>query len=162
RLDRSGIVALEPNVGPHYRVGLFLPHEATVVNPYRYVLAIVNAFVARGGTMLRDNIRALEADSVDGWIARGDDSKHAAEHGVIAAGIGSTRILRPLGLDLPLEAHRGYHVTFKGARAPVTRTVVLTDRRIYATPMEEGFRVGGMVEFGGVERPPNYEYCALL
>jgi D-amino-acid dehydrogenase len=63
---------------------------------------------------------------------------------------------------VPLESHRGYHVTFKGAKAPVTRSVVLTDRRIFATPMEEGFRVGGMLELGGVDRPPNYDHSKRL
>ena len=44
----------------------------------------------------------------------------------------------------------------------VSRTVVLADRKIFVTPMEDGLRVGGTVEFGGLERAPNFKRSALL
>jgi D-amino-acid dehydrogenase len=35
-LDRAGILALEPAVGPAYTVGIYLPDQAMVADPYRY------------------------------------------------------------------------------------------------------------------------------
>ncbi len=52
-LDRQGILHLEPGIGPRYRVGLFLADHATVLNPFRYVQAVVRTYLARGGGLLR-------------------------------------------------------------------------------------------------------------
>ena len=49
RLDREGILALEPNIGPRYKLGVYAADHATILNPLRYVQAIVSAFVALGG-----------------------------------------------------------------------------------------------------------------
>jgi D-amino-acid dehydrogenase len=62
---------------------------------------------------------------------------------------------------VPLETQRGYHVEFDG-EAPVTRTVVLTDRKAFVTPMETGLRVGGTVEIAGLAAPPDWNRAHML
>lgn len=162
RLDRAAILALEPAVGPRYTVGMFIADEATVINPFRYVSQIAKAFTDRGGTLVRDRVLSVRPATNGGWTCRGADRQYAAEHVVIATGAWANDLLGPLGLQIPLESQRGYHVTFKGVHSVVSRTVVFTDRRTFAAPMEEGLRIGGMVEFGGVAREPNYARSALL
>ena len=71
-------------------------------------------------------------------------------------------MLAPLGVRLALESQRGYHVQFEGARDIVSRTVVLADRKIFVTPMEEGLRVGGTVEIAGLDAPPDARRAAIL
>jgi D-amino-acid dehydrogenase len=161
RLDREGVHALEPAIGARYRVGIFLPDHATIVNPLRYVERIVAAFVARGGALVRADVRALERGA-SGWRCNGLDGEAAFEHAVVAAGIWSKRLLAPLGVRVPLESQRGYHVTYLEAPSPVTRTVVLADRKVFVTPMEDGLRVGGTVEIAGLERPPDPRRYAQL
>ena len=162
RLDRAGIVSLEPNIGPRYQLGMYLADHAMVINPFRYTTAVVQAFVARGGKVVKDEIVALTSGATGQWLCAGKDTRFPADHVVVAAGVWSPQLLRPLGIALPIESQRGYHVTFKGAFPPVSRTVVLADRKIFATPMEEGLRIGGTVEFGGLQRPPDFERSALL
>jgi D-amino-acid dehydrogenase len=74
---------------------------------------------------------------------------------VVAAGAWSAALLAPLGVRLHLESQRGYHVQYQGGPRVVSRTVVLADRKVFVTPMEEGVRVGGTVEIGGLARPPD-------
>jgi D-amino-acid dehydrogenase len=81
---------------------------------------------------------------------------------VIAAGAWSPQLLRPLGIPLRLESQRGYHVQFSGASDAVSRTVVLADRKIFVTPMQEGLRVGGTVEIAGLERAPDMRRARVL
>ncbi|WP_321794739.1 FAD-binding oxidoreductase [Caballeronia sp. J97] len=40
--------------------------------------------------------------------------------------------------------------------------VVLTDRKVFITPMDTGLRIAGTVEFGGLAREPNHRRAALL
>ncbi|VTU28777.1 D-amino acid dehydrogenase small subunit [Variovorax sp. PBL-H6] len=166
QLDRDGILALEPHVGERYRVGMFIADHATIVNPFRYVQAMVRGFTARGGRLRHDEVRAMAPLEDGRWCLATagavDGAENSFDHVVVAAGAWSRRLLDPLGVHLALESQRGYHVQFQGGRGTVSRTVVLADRKIFVTPMEEGLRVGGTVEIGGLERPPDPRRAAIL
>ena len=161
RLDRAGIDALEPGVSARYQTAVYLADHGTILDPARYTQAIANAFVARGGQLVLDNIQRL-VRSGEGWTLQGTGGSHAADHVVVAAGAWSRSLLDSLGVRLALESQRGYHVQFTGVRDVVSRTVVLTDRKIFVTPMAEGLRVGGTVEIAGLKRPPDPRRAAIL
>lgn len=160
RLDRDGITALEPAIPAHYTTAMYLPDHATVRNPFRYVQAIVHAFVQRGGEVRRTEVRTL-ARAGEGWSLDTTGGPLACDSVVVAAGAWARALLDPAGLRLPLETQRGYHVEFDGD-PPVTRTVVLTDRKAFVTPMETGFRVGGTVEIAGLAAPPDWRRADAL
>lgn len=163
RLDRAGIEALEPNIAPRYTRAMYQADHATILNPLRYVQAMARAFADAGGRSVRAEVRSF-APYADGWrfTPQGPAAAAAKEladarfsHVVVAAGAWSTQLLDPLGLRFALESQRGYHAQFDGASTLVSRTVVLADRKVFVTPMEEGLRVGGTVEIGGLKRPPD-------
>ncbi|KAI3591047.1 D-amino acid dehydrogenase small subunit [Cupriavidus sp. U2] len=160
-LDRAGIDALEPGVAARYQAAIYLPDHGTILNPARYTRAIADAFVSRGGQLVRDDIQRMTSGA-GGWTLHGANGTHVADHVVVAAGAWSRRLLDPLGVRLQLESQRGYHVQFSGMRDVVTRTVVLTDHKIFVTPMEDGLRVGGTVEIAGLKRPPDPRRAAIL
>lgn len=161
RLDRAGILALEPGIPARYNVAAFLADHATVRNPFRYVEAIARAFATAGGRIQRADVRSIGPAGGGDWRVRFDDDNPAFASIVVAAGAWSRRLLDPLGLRLPLESQRGYHVQYRGS-SPVTRTVVLADRKVFVTPMEDGLRVGGTVEIGGLDAPPQERRAAVL
>jgi D-amino-acid dehydrogenase len=159
--DRHGILALEPNVGTRYQIGMYLDDHATVVNPFRYVRAIARAFTDNGGNVLRARVRSLRMRRRMVWVVQTDNGDLDFTHVVVATGAWSRSLLDPLGIRVAVETQRGYHVQFSGA-APITRTVVLADRKIFMTPMEDGLRVGGTVEIAGLRAPPNMQRAELL
>ncbi|MBO1074102.1 NAD(P)/FAD-dependent oxidoreductase [Roseomonas marmotae] len=161
-LDRDGIMALEPAVGPDYTVGQFLPDHAHCANPHRYCLALAEALTRNGARFVRD--RALEITVAEGRASgiRGEAGHHAADSVAIAAGAWSARLLAPLGYRIPLESQRGYHVMLPRAGLQLGRCIVPADRKVFITPMEGGIRVGGTVEFGGTEKPPTPRRAELL
>ncbi len=110
---------------------MFLDDHGAVRNPLRYVQAIVRAFEARGGVVRRSQVRALTRADI-GWDVRTPSGAWRAASVVVAAGAWSRALLDPHGLSLPLETQRGYHVEFDG-EAPISRTVVLTDRKAFAS-----------------------------
>ena len=59
--------------------------------------------------------------------------------------------------DIPLETERGYHIHFKNCEKLISRPVVFSNRGFGMTPMEQGLRVVGTVEFGGLKNPPSKE-----
>jgi D-amino-acid dehydrogenase len=162
QLDRAGIIALEPQVGPRYQVGMFLADHATVLNPFRYVRAIVKAATDGGARMVRQDASLITPLAGGRWQVQFDTRPQQFDQVVVAAGAWSRRLLDPLGVRLHLESQRGYHVQFQGGPTVVSRTVVLADRKVFVTPMEGGIRAGGTVEIGGLSRPPNPKRAELL
>ena len=161
RLERDGIVALEPGVGERYRIGIFMADHATIRNPFRYVQAIARAFAARGGVILRAEVAGLTPQA-GGWQVDRSGAKQRFDQVVVAGGAWSKFLLDPLGIHLAIESQRGYHVQFEGAANTVSRTVILADRKVFVTPMEQGLRVGGTVEIAGLARAPDARRAALL
>ncbi len=161
QLDRAGVLDLEPGVGLRYAVGVYMADHATILHPFRYVQAIARAFAAQGGEVVRGEVRSLAPQ--DGrWRLQLADGERSFDHAVVAGGAWSRALLDPLGIHLKLETQRGYHVQFAGGGQAVSRTVVLADRKVFVTPMEEGLRVGGTVEIAGLKRAPDMRRAAIL
>ena len=161
RVERDGIIALEPGVGERYRIGIFMADHATIRNPFRYVQAIARGFAARGGTIVRAEVAGLTPQA-GGWQVDVAGTARHFDQVVVAGGAWSKFLLDPLGIHLALESQRGYHLQFEGAATAVSRTVILADRKVFITPMEEGLRVGGTVEIAGLARAPDARRAALL
>jgi D-amino-acid dehydrogenase len=103
---------------------------------------------------VRDRVAAIEVEADAVKAVRGETSRYPCAHAVICAGAWSTQLLADLGYAIPLESQRGYHVTIPQPGVAVSRPVIAADRKVFLTPMEDGLRVAGTVEFGGLERPP--------
>ena len=74
---------------------------------------------------------------------------------VIACGAFSKRLTDNLDENIPLDTERGYHVHFKDCEHFLNRPVIFSNRGFGITPMEQGLRVVGTVEFGGLNNPPS-------
>jgi D-amino-acid dehydrogenase len=71
---------------------------------------------------------------------------------VIAAGSWSPRIAAGLDLRLPVQAAKGYSITFSSPSWRPRRPVNLGEARAVATPLPHGVRIGGTLELAGLDR----------
>ena len=69
---------------------------------------------------------------------------------IIACGAFSKKLTDNLSEKIPLDTERGYHVHFKNCDHLLSRPVIFSNRGLGITPMEQGLRVVGTVEFGGL------------
>jgi glycine/D-amino acid oxidase-like deaminating enzyme len=164
RLSQAQVRELEPDVSADYTIGLFLENDHSVANPHAYALAMARTIAQAGVSIERADVRAIRPSGPhdDGWLVETGATQRYARDVVIAAGAWSTQLLAPLGVHVPLETQRGYHVHVPESGTRLSRTVVLTDRKVFITPMDTGLRIAGTVEFGGLVREPNARRAALL
>lgn len=155
------IRSLEPAVSSDYQAGYHLPDQPWVKEPKLYASRIADHLKSRGVRFIRDHVQSLSRD-VTGWSIRGRAADYFATQVVLAAGAWSAQLLRPLGIKVPLESQRGYHLRFAEGGVDLRRIVVLADRKVFITPMQNGLRVAGTVEFGGLKRPPSTARAGLL
>ena len=81
---------------------------------------------------------------------------------VIAAGAWSHRLARTLGERIPLETERGYNTTLPLGAFDLKRQLTFGGHGFVVTPLSSGVRVGGAVEFAGLDAPPNFARANAL
>lgn len=156
QLDRAGIDALQPGLSPRFQRATFTPGWQSVTDPKDFTLALADRFRANGGTLARGEARVLTplADGVTVALASGEAL--SAAHVVLAAGARSHLLARGLGDRIPLETERGYNTTLPADAFDLRTQVTFGAHGFVATRLTSGIRVGGAVELGGLDLPPNF------
>lgn len=161
-MARNQFLEIEPAIGPAYQVGVFTPQQGMSIDPYRHAIAIAEDFIRNGGEIIRDEVFGIEISDDRAVGIRTAGGLRPADRVILCAGAWSARLLAHLGYDVPLETQRGYHVRVAGPDARIGRPVVLADRKVFVTPMADGVRAAGTVEFGGLDMPPTRRRAELL
>lgn len=153
-LTAAELRRLEPNLAHNLTAGLLLPGDAQVRDPNRLVQLLTEAFRQRGGTILRDIVQAIAPGPGDAIHVTGRMTSLCAGEVVVAAGAFSHHLLEPLGLRIPLETERGYHLTIPALKGVLSRPVGSAERHCVVSPLSEGLRIVGFTELGGLSLPP--------
>ncbi len=139
--------------------GLFFPDTAHVISPRIVCQALLDRFCQYGGKILHDEVlTAKESETEVTLTLKKQNRPLAFEQVVVSCGIFSAQLVHDLsGVRLPLQAERGYHLMTElpnlGLHAPVTSV----DRRFIMTPMQDGLRLAGTVEYTSPKAKPNYQ-----
>ena len=151
-LSKKEIHDLEPNLKPFYHGGVFYDYARHARNPKKILIKLFENFTLKGGKFLKVNINDLDFDEKKPVI-RSESKRFIFDKLVIACGAFSKRLTDKLHEKIPLDTERGYHVHFNGFDHLISRPVVYSNRGFGMTPMEQGLRVVGTVEFGGLDNP---------
>lgn len=162
QLDGAAIDRIEPAYKGRFEVGLRIPGNGYCASPYELCQKLFARCLAAGLDFVRGEAHELIAAGGRVDAVRTDRGVIEAGVVVLSAGVWSAQLLRPLGYKVPLESQRGYHVTYPQAAIEQNNMLLVIDRKIAITPMREGLRVGGTVEFAGLRAWPDYERAARL
>ena len=143
---------LEPNIKPVYHGGVYYDYARHARNPKKILIKLFENFVQKGGKFLKLNIKDLNFDEKKP-IIRSDTHRFVFDKLVIACGAFSKTLTDKLHEDIPLDTERGYHIHFKNFDHLIERPIIYLNRGFGMTPMEQGLRVVGTVEFGGLKNP---------
>lgn len=151
------LAELQPGLSPRIICATFIPKWQTVQDPYDYAVAVCKAAMDRGARFRKAEIVQLRPQD-DGMILElGDGTALRAKQVVVAGGAWSHRLTKPLGDDIPLETERGYNTTLPGYSFDLKRQLVFGGHGFVVTPLASGIRIGGAVELGGLDLPPNFK-----
>jgi glycine/D-amino acid oxidase-like deaminating enzyme len=143
---------LEPNIKPIYHGGVYYQYGRHARNPKKILLKLFNLFLKKGGKFLKMNIKDIKFDE-EKPIIKAETQSFLFDKIVIACGSFSKKLTDNLEEKIPLDTERGYHVHFKDCAHLLSRPVIFQNRGFGITPMEQGLRVVGTVEFGGLDNP---------
>jgi D-amino-acid dehydrogenase len=155
-MGTAEMAELQPGIAPRFRRGTFTPGWYSITDPRLYTIALAERFRQQGGSLLRDEIRGLEADGSGVTLRGADGACHRAGHVVLAAGAFSHRIALTTGDRIPLETERGYNTTLPTDAFDLRTQITFGGHGFVISPLSTGIRVGGAVELGGLSRPPDF------
>ena len=151
-LSPKDIHDLEPNIKPFYHGGVFYDYARHARNPKKILLKLFDNFIKKGGKFIKLNIKDINFDD-NKPVVQSDVQRFIFDKLVITCGAFSKRLTDKLHENIPMDTERGYHVHFKGFDHLISRPVVYANKGFAMTPMEQGLRVVGTVEFGGLDNP---------
>lgn len=160
-IEGADVRDYEPNIAG---VGLIaaLSDHGYIRDPGGYVAALAERFTGMGGRVLQAEVKDFD---LSGGQIRGIETNEGridCDSAVLATGVWSKPLMRKLGLNVPLESERGYHIVHEAAENGPTRPVMIAAGKFVATPMAQGVRCAGIVEFGGLDAGPSKAPFALL
>ena len=153
---------LEPALGPLVYRAVFTPQWSHVSDPRELVRGLRNWLASRGVKLQRASVRHVTGSSSAVMLNLDVGGTLEADQVVIAAGAWSGILARRIGDRVLLESERGYNMTLPRPGIVVERQLVFAERKLVATPLTCGLRIGGAAEFGGLQAKVNFRRSQAL
>ena len=150
-MNASEVRKIEPNFHPEVIGGIFFPQDAHLV-PARFVRGLAQHLERMGGE-IHTSTEVLGFETTGRSISTVKTTKgnFSARQIVLAGGAWSPGITNGLGLNLPIEAGKGYSITFKRPPYCPVMPITLADAKVGITPMGDTLRLAGTLELAGLD-----------
>ncbi len=154
---------IEPALSGDYKAAILIKGQARAIDPGAMGKTLAEKAMSMGATFRRTSVDRITSSSFEGrWTLHTDVGELSADKLVVAAGAWSARLLEPLGIKVPLEAERGYHLVFCNPGVTVNNSIMDTERKFVASSMLAGVRCAGTAEFAGLDAPPDYRRAKVF
>ncbi|MDB6093124.1 MAG: dadA [Verrucomicrobia bacterium] len=148
-LDARETAELEPGTRLDIAGSVYFPGDAHL-SPRKFMPELLKL-------LRRMNVAFKWETAIEGWRTAGNKitaaittgGEVAADEFILAGGSWSSRITRGLDIRLPMQAGKGYSLTIEKPRFQLTKSMILTERRVAVTPMGDKLRFGGTMEIAG-------------
>ncbi|SMQ23086.1 D-amino-acid dehydrogenase [Pseudomonas helmanticensis] len=146
-----------PQLSERIQGGLFFPRTGHFIDPYRVVTELVEAAKASGVSFVKQQVQGGYVQEHGVSLITGSGG-FKARRVLIACGAHSAKLIAALtGKKVPLDTERGYHLMLPHEHNRLPFPVTSLERKFIMTPMSEGLRLAGTVEFAGLQKPPSME-----
>ncbi len=162
RIGSDELQRLEPALSRDFKAAVLIKGQARIVSPGRAGAVLAQKARHQGAEIIRAEVTGLSRAPDGGWSLRTAGETLHAHNIVLAAGVWSAELLKPLGLSVPLVAERGYHVEFPTPSSTLNNSVMDVDAKIVASSMLDGLRVAGTAEFADIDAPADPRKHAIL
>ena len=146
-IENEDLWKKEAFLSKNYKVGVSYLQHGWINDPGGYVSCLANYFLDNGGSFLSGEVSDIEKNQ----ILLTDGRSLTGKKIIIACGAWSKRVLKGFKVKIPLESERGYHVYLKEPSIMPSGPRLVAENKFGISPMKEGLRIAGLVEFGGLE-----------
>lgn len=149
QLRGAEVNRFEPAIQATVAGGVYYPDSGSC-NPHKLVELLAAAAMADGAEFRPNTpLSDLHIDSGRLRAVVTPDEVIEANRFVLACGSWSPQIARRIGLRLPIQPGKGYHLDIDRPVQTPAHPVVLVEERIFVTPIDDFLRLAGTMEFSG-------------
>ena len=162
-LNQQELLAREPALQDNQLNGLFFPDTGHITNLKAVINQLIDTFRQLGGHIV-EHCQVIEASlHIEGIRLKTNQGDISVSKVMLSAGAHSKALAKQLtGVTVPLDTERGYHLMLPYEYQRLQIPVSSMDRRFIMTPMKQGLRLAGTVEYAGLEAPANMQRAQML
>lgn len=154
-IGRHALHALESELAPNLQHGILFDEARHALDPGDLTEELATRFSSDGGQIEKSEITAV-TETEDSVVLSSIRGCRPYDMAVVAAGAWSRRLLKSVRLTIPLDTERGYHVMLPDPNIVISRPVIVPEIGFAITPMRNGVRLSGLIEFAGLDASPDY------
>lgn len=147
----------EPDLSASVVGGALVPGWAQVDDPKKLCLSVAGWLEAQGVIFERQTVERVSPEGSGACLTFSNGSKRVCDRLVVACGAWSKPFAAQLGDKVPLDTERGYNITIPSSGLNLKHFIMLPGHGFAVSPLETGLRIGGAVEFGGLDLEPNWK-----
>jgi D-amino-acid dehydrogenase len=150
-LDAKQVAALDPGARVDIVGAIYFPLDCHLT-PARFMAALQQQCEQLGVKFIWD--REVVDCKIENRRVRSlkfsNDNEIVGDEFILCGGSWSPLLARKLGLNIPIQAGKGYSLTLQKPRQLPQICSILTEARVAVTPMDDALRVGGTMEIAGL------------
>jgi len=161
-LAQRALKEFDPSLAPHYIRGVFLEENGHTINPSKLVKRLVEQVVRNGGSFIAASAQTIILDGHQVRAIGTSVGEISADCVVVAAGAHSKALADQMGDKVMLDTERGYHLMIRDPEVKPTVPTTEAEGKFIVNAMEDGLRLAGTVELGGLDLPPDWRRARIL
>jgi D-amino-acid dehydrogenase len=157
------IAALSAQMSARLAGAIRFQGTGQVLDPGELAECLNESLTLSGGSRRTAHVRKLGINGSTAAAVLDSGEVLHADVIVVAGGVASGALLRPLGYRVPIIAERGYHIQSADTDWPLgLPPVVFEERSMIVTRFRSGLRAASFVEFARQDSPPDPRKWARL
>jgi D-amino-acid dehydrogenase len=161
-MTTQDLAAHDPALESRFGFGVRLLRHGRISDPGAYVAALMDDFCQKGGTFQQATITDIVVEDGTCIGIKTDKGQLTADQYVLTLGAWSGPLAQKLGITVPLESERGYHIEYVNPSVHLKSTVMVASGKFAMNSMNGRLRCAGVVEFAGLDAPASTAPFALL
>jgi D-amino-acid dehydrogenase len=161
-LSGQDLATIAPQLAGPFAGGILHRDEAHC-DPLRFVLA-TGAWASELGADIRTNVEVLDirrrGTRVEALATTHGDIH--VDNVVLAAGTWSSDLARLIGMPIPVEGGKGYHIDLESRQGDPDLPIWLQESRVVITPNGSRIRLAGTLELTGTDRRVDHRRLAAI
>ena len=142
-LDQSGVQKLETGMRVDVKGGVHYPLDCNI-DPVLFMDLMKTYLIQNGVTInYKKPITEIIVNQNRVESVKSNDESWSADYVVLSAGSFSSKLVKQIGLKMPLMSGKGYSYTLESPKTKPSVPAILIEARIASTPMGKKWRFGG-------------------
>jgi D-amino-acid dehydrogenase len=150
-LDATATANADPGITMDVAGSVHYPQDCHL-DPARFMASMRRRVLELGG-IIESGVALESIETRNGRVTAftGNGRRFEGTKFVVAGGSWSGGLLRTIGLDLPLQAGKGYSLTLQSPPELPKLCSIFAEAKVAITPMGSSLRFGGTMEVGGLD-----------